>query len=86
MGILALETAEEHSEGMLQVYQADSYGTDLTEATLMELMGDSRQAPHNEPYRQGSAAHRRGYPPIMRFSRAEKEGVCEMTSDPISRK
>ena len=61
-------------------------GADLTEATLMELMGDSRQAPHNEPYRQGSAAHRRGYPPIMRFSRAEKEDMCEMTSDPIVRK
>ena len=62
-------------------------GADLTEAVMLELMGDSRSASHNEPYRQTSAAHRRGFPSMMRFSaKVDGEGVCEMTSEPISRK
>ena len=62
-------------------------GADLTEAVMLEMMGDSRSASHNEPYRQTSAAHRRGFPSMMRFSaKADGEGVCEMTSEPISRK
>ena len=56
-------------------------------AVMLELMGDSRSGSHNESYRQSSAAHRRGFPNMMRFStKANGEGVCEMTSESISRK
>ena len=62
-------------------------GADLTKAVMMELMGDALSGSHIEPYCQSSAAHRRGFPPMMRFfTKAVREGVFEMTSEPISRK